>query len=68
MTIDKTSIFVFSDRLRTTLLANIEVVMHSMSTIFTKTRLGDVTHHTLSLPQTKRARNVRIFSNKPNLV
>lgn len=68
MTSDKTAVFVFSDRLRTTLLANIEVVMHAMSTVFLKTKIREVTHHTLSMPLTKRARNVRIFSNKPNLV
>jgi hypothetical protein len=67
MTIERTHIYVFSDKMRSHLMVNIEIVVHSVSTIFTKAVLGQSAYHSLPM-SVDRARTVKVFSSNPSVV
>ena len=61
------TLFVWGDQFKAELLATCRVEVYSRPVIYTKARIGMKTQHSLALPALT-ARNIRVFSNKPNEV
>ena len=67
MTVQQSLMFVYGDLFKSKLLATCMIEVHSRQVIYTKAKLDYQSQHTLSLPA-NRARTVKIYSNKPQIV
>ena len=67
MQVQPMTLFVYADEHKETLLSTVRVEIHSRHVIYTRVKLGETSNHTLSLAAAK-ARTVRIYSNKTNVV
>jgi len=61
------TLFVFADQFKEKVVASVRIEVHSRTVIYTRTKLSNLSMHTLTLP-TGPARSLYIVSNKPEQV
>jgi hypothetical protein len=67
MSTSQATLFIYSDKLKDDLLATINIEIYARQVIYTKTKYGFKTAHSLSMP-IQKSRRVMFYSNKPKEV
>lgn len=65
LTVQPMTLFIYSDQLKSSLVATVRVEIHARPVIYTRAKLGHQSMHTLTMP-VGQARTVKIYSNKPD--